>query len=122
MNKMSKERPSGTAHTQASPTNQLFLPEIIVSISGTGDLITARFRIDEKMRRPGPIYLQDERTGKTCKIAVTPKIGPLMSSRRKKPGNYAFCIFNNIDFVVRPNSHVTFVIGEFRKEHIQVGI
>lgn len=65
--------------------------------------------------------MQDEKTGKICRVAVTPKIGPLMSSRRK-PGNYAFCIFHNTDFVVRPGSPVTFVIGEYRKEHIAVVI
>ncbi len=89
----------------------------MISICGVGDLVNARFKIDEKMKRPGPIYLQDESTGKMCKVAVTPKIGPLMSSR-KKLGNYAFCIFNNTDDAIKVGSPVTLVLGEFRKEHI----
>jgi hypothetical protein len=116
---MTEKKPSGTEEKQASPTNQPFLPEIIVSICGAGDLIHARYKIDDKMKRPGSIYLQDEKTGKICKLAVTPKIGPLMSSRRKS-GNYAFCVFNNTDFAIRPNSLVTFVIGDYRQEHIPV--
>jgi hypothetical protein len=115
---MTGKKQSGTTQITAAPTAQPFLPEIIVSLCGAGDLINARFRVDEKMKRPGPIYLQDEKTGKICKIAVTPKIGPLMSSRRK-PGNYAFCIFHNTDFAVRPSSPVTLVVGEYRKEHIE---
>lgn len=80
-------------------------------------MLNARFTVDEKMRQPGPIYLQDEKTGKICRMAVTPKIGPLMSSRRKA-GNSAFCFFQNPDFAVKPGSTVTFVMGNYRKEHI----
>jgi hypothetical protein len=114
---MSEKKPSGTKQEQPNPTTQPFLPEIMISICGEGDLINARFKIDEKMKRPGPIYIQDEATGKICNVAVTPKIGPLMSSR-KKLGNYAFCIFNNIDNVIKVGSPITLVLGEFRKEHI----
>jgi hypothetical protein len=121
MSSMTRRKQSGTAQIQAVPTPQLSLPEILISICGAGDIINARFKVDEKMKRPGPIYLQDERTGKICRVSVTPKIGPLMSSRRKT-GNYAFCFFENNDFAIRPNSPVTFVIGEYRKEHIQVVI
>lgn len=63
----------------------------------------------------------DERTGRICNVAVTPKIGPLMSSR-KKLGNYAFCFFNNPDFIVKLGSTVTFVMGGYRKEHVPVYI
>jgi hypothetical protein len=116
---MTEKKTRGIKQKQASPTNQPFLPEIIVSICGAGDLIHARYKIEDKMKHPGQIYLQDEKTGKICKLTVAPKIGPLMSSRRKT-GNYAFCIFNNIDFAIRPSSLVTFVIGDYRQEHIPV--
>jgi hypothetical protein len=116
---MPKKKQSGIEQKQASPINQPFFPEIIVSLAGAGDLIHAKYKIADKMKRPGPIYLQDEKTGKICKLAVTPKIGPLMSSRRRM-GNYAFCVFNNTDFAIRPNSLVTFVIGDYRQEHIPV--
>ena len=117
MNDMTIKRQSGIGQERPNPTTQPFLPEIIISICGVGDLVDVRFKVDEKMKRPGPVYIQDEATGKMCNLAVTPKIGPLRSSRRK-PGNYAYCIFQNTDEVIKLGSPVTFVIGEYRKEHI----
>jgi hypothetical protein len=117
---MTQKKTSGK-EKKPNPTTQPFLPEILISIGGAGDLLTARYQVEDKMKRPGPIYLQDEKTGKVCKITVAPKIGPLMSSRRKT-GNSGFCIFQNTDFAVRPGSLVTFVIGDYRKEHIKVVI
>jgi hypothetical protein len=117
---MSKKKQSGSKH-KPNPTNQLFSPDFEVSLCGAGDLLNARFKVEDNMRKPGPIFLQDEKTGKICRMTVAPKIGPLMSSR-KKSGNSAFCFFENVDFVVKPGSTVTFVMGDFRKEHITVGI
>jgi hypothetical protein len=114
---MAQEKQNGVGNEQPNPTTQSFLPEIMISICGAGDLIHARFQVDSKMKLPGPIYLQDESTGKICVIAVTPKIGPLMSSR-KKPGNYAFCVFNNNDDSIKVGSPVTLIVGEFRREHL----
>jgi hypothetical protein len=121
MSTMSKTKQSGKGQIEPNPTSQPFLPDIQISLAGAGDLLHARFKVEEKMKRPGPIYVQDEKTGKRCNMAVAPKIGPLMGSRRKL-GNYAFCIFHNTDFAVRPGSQVTFVSGEYRKEHIQAVI
>jgi hypothetical protein len=117
---LSKKNQSGSRR-KPNPTNQLFSPTFEVSLAGAGDLINARFKVEDSMKRPGPIYLQDDKTGKKLGMTVAPKIGPLMSSR-KKSGNFAFCFFNNVDFIVRPGSTVTFVMGDYRKEHIIVGI
>jgi hypothetical protein len=106
---------------KSKPPNQLFSPDFEISLCGAGDLLNARFKVEDSMKKPGPIYLQDEKTGKICRMTVAPKIGPLMSSR-KKSGNSAFCFFDNVDFTVKPGSTVTFVMGDYKKEHIIVGI
>jgi hypothetical protein len=117
---VSKKKQSGK-RWKPKPTNQLFSPDFEISLCGAGDLLNARFKVEDSMRKPGPIYFKDEKTEKICQMTVAPKIGPLMSSR-KKAGNSAFCFFNNDEFAVKPGSLVTFVMGEFRKEHIPVGI
>ena len=115
---MIKKKQSGV-RSKPKPTNQLFSPDFEVSLCGAGDLLNARFKVEDKMKKPGPIFLQDEKTGKICRMTVTPKIGPLMNSR-KKSGNSAFCFFDNVDFAAKPGSTVIFVMRDYRKEHIAV--
>jgi hypothetical protein len=101
--------------------------EVVVSLSGAGDLLDARFKIDPKMKIPGPIYLQDEATGKTLRVANVPKIGPLMSGSKElrrggkaPPTGFGFGLFLNMEEVVKQGSLVTFVHGGYKKEHIKV--
>jgi hypothetical protein len=101
--------------------------EVVVSLSGAGDLLDVRFKVDPKMRIPGPIHIQDEATGKFCKVANVPKIGVLMSGskelkRRGKapPSGYGFGIFLNMEQIVKQGSLVTFVHGGYKKEHLSV--
>jgi hypothetical protein len=96
-----------------------FLEEIMVTLTGVGDLIDVRFKVDAKMKLPGPVYVQDEGTGKIGRVATVPKIGQILS-RKQAVGNYAYGIFLNPDDVVKTGSLVTFVSGGYRKEHIKV--
>ena len=97
----------------------LSLEEIMITLTGVGDLIDVRFKIDAKMKLPGPVYVQDEGTGKIGRVATVPKIGQILS-RKQAVGKYAYGIFLNPDDVVKTGSLVTFVSGGYRKEHIQV--
>jgi hypothetical protein len=124
MSNMTAKQECGKGSNRPVPQPS-FLQDIIVSLAGAGDIINARFQVNEKMKQPGPTYLQDEKTGTICKVIAAPKIGLLMtriSGRRKNLGNYAYGIFDNPNYVVRPGSLVTFVAGEYRKEHIPVVI
>jgi hypothetical protein len=103
-----------------NPNPSSFSDEVVVSLSGAGDLIDVRFKIDPKMKIPGQVYLQDEATGKMCKIANVPKIGVLMSGRKAPPGDWGFGIFINPDDEIKQGSLVTFSHGQYKKEHIKV--
>jgi hypothetical protein len=103
---------------QLNPTQPSFF-DVIVSLSGIGDLVDVRFIIDQKMRLPGPFYLQDEKTQKIARPATMPKIGRLASGR-SKVGNTGYGVFLNPDDVIRQGSLVTFVSGGYKKEHILV--
>jgi hypothetical protein len=116
-NKKQDRKGQKTPDPVPSPT---FSEEVYVSLTGVGDLIDVRFKIDEKMRRPGPLYVQDEASGKMCRVASAPKIGLLMSGRKKIIGTHAYGIFINTDDTVKSGSLITFAYGEFRREHIRV--
>jgi hypothetical protein len=104
---------------KAPPFTPISLEQIVITLTGVGDLIDVRFKIDSKMKLPGPVYIQDESSGKIGRVAAVPKIGQLLS-RKQAVGNYAYGIFLNPDDVVKSGSMVTFVSGGYRKEHIQV--
>ncbi len=111
----------------ANPNPSSFSNEVVVSLSGVGDLLDVRFKIDPLMRVPGPIYIQDEATTKLCKLANVPKIGPLISgskelhrSKKTTPSGYGYGLFLNMDETVKRGSLVTFVYGGYKKEHIPV--
>jgi hypothetical protein len=95
------------------------LQNVVITLTGVGDLIDVRFKVDAKMKLPGPVYIQDESTGKIGRVAAVPKIGQILS-RKQAVGNYAYGIFLNPDDVVKTGSLVTFVSGGFRLEHIPV--
>ena len=83
-----------------------------------GDLLHVQYKVTEQMEG-GPLYVQDEKTGAICKLLAVPKLGSL-TSKGNEPGKYGFAIFFNPDNVVNYESKVTFVAGEFRKEHLPV--
>lgn len=119
---MTQKEQSGTEPNGLNPTPQTFLPkvsEVVISLGGDGDLINARFTITEQMKSPGEIYLKDEATGYVCRTAVLPKMGMVISSR-KKPGKVGYCLFRNTEYAIKAGSLVTLVIGGFRKEHLTV--
>jgi hypothetical protein len=110
-----------------NPTPSSFSDEVVVSLSGVGDLLDVRFKINPKMKIPGPIYIQDEATGKMCQVANVPKIGVLMSGSKElrrggkaPPTGYGFGIFLNMEDVVKQGSLVTFAYGGYKKEHLKV--
>jgi hypothetical protein len=104
---------------QLNPTTPSFFDDVTIGLSGIGDLVDVRFKIDQKMRLPGPFYVQDEKTGKIARPACMPKIGAL-ASRRGKPGNSGYGIFLNPDDEIKQGSMVTFVSGGYKREHILV--
>ena len=104
---------------QLNPTTPSFFDDVIIGLTGIGDLVDVRFKIDQKMKLPGPFYLQDEKTGKIARPACMPKIGPLVS-RRGKAGNSGYGIFLNPDDEIKQGSKLTFVSGGYKKEHIVV--
>jgi hypothetical protein len=112
-------RKSRKEPTQLNPTPPSFFDDIIVSLTGVGDLVDVRFKLDPTMRQPGPFYLLDEKSGKICRAAAMPKIGTL-ALKKSKNGTTGFGIFLNYDDAVQPGSLVTFVSGGFRREHITV--
>lgn len=101
---------------QLKPANS---PFFIIRLSGGGDFIDVRFKVNAEMKHPGPAYLMDEKTGKIATVASVPKIGLLMS-RRSKVGKTAYLFLKNPDNAIKAGSLVTLVIGQFRKEHIPV--
>jgi hypothetical protein len=112
---------------EPNPTPSSFSDEVVVSLSGVGDLLDVRFKIDPKMKIPGPTYIQDEATGKMCQIANVPKIGPLMSGSKElrrrgnaPPTGFGYGLFLNMEEVVKQGSLVTFARGGYKKEHIKV--
>jgi hypothetical protein len=117
---MTSRKKNGTRPKQPVPIPSSFLEDVLVSLAGIGDLVHVYYKMENKMKVPGPVYIQDETTGKIGKVIAVPKIGALMSSRRNKPGNYGFAIFLNPEDVIKTGSLVTFVSGEYRKEHIPV--
>ncbi len=112
-------RKSRKEPTTPSPTQPSFFDDVVIGLTGIGDLVDVRFKIDKKMRLPGPFYLQDEKTGKIARPACMPKIGAL-ASRRGKPGNNGYGIFLNPDEELKQGSRVTFVSGGYKKEHLLV--
>jgi hypothetical protein len=119
MSDMSEKQQSETEQNQLNPTTQPFFPDITVSLAGDGDLIYVAFKVDPLMKRPGQISIQDEETGKILRPAVVPKIGMLVSNR-KRPGTSGYCIINNTNYDIKPGSRVTVTIGEYRKENLVV--
>jgi hypothetical protein len=101
------------------PAQSPFFDDFCVSLSGVGDLIDVRFKIDAKMKQPGPFYLIDEASGRILRAATMPKIG-VLANRKSKAGNNGFGIFLNPDDTIKSGSFVTFVCGGYRKEHIAV--
>ena len=102
-----------------NPTPPSFLDDVMVGLTGIGDLVHVRFKIDQKMKLPGPFYLKDEKTGKIARAAMMPKIGAL-ASRRGKAGKNGYGVFLNPDDEIKQGSLVTFVSGGYTKEHITV--
>jgi hypothetical protein len=117
---MPPRKKNGTRLKQPVPIPSSFSDDVLVSLAGIGDLIHVYYKMENKMKALGPVYVQDETTGKIGKVIAVPKIGALMSSRRSKQGNYGFAIFLNPEDVIKNGSLVTFVSGEYRKEHIPV--
>ena len=116
---MPTNKKSSRKGQKTPPSTPISLENIVITLTGVGDLIDVRFKIDPKMKLPGPVYIQDESSGKIGRVAAVPKIGQLLS-RKQAVGNYAYGIFLNPDDVVKSGSLVTFVSGGFRQEHIQV--
>jgi hypothetical protein len=102
-----------------NPTAPSFFDDVMIGLTGVGDLVHVRFKIDQKMKLPGPFYLQDEKTGKIARAAMMPKIGAL-ASRKGKAGNSGYGVFLNPDDEIKQGSLVTFVSGGYKKEHITV--
>jgi hypothetical protein len=110
---------SRTTLKRAVPTPTSFFDDIIVSLTGIGDMIDVRFQIDEKMKLPGGFYIIDEKTQKIGRPAAMPKIG-MLANKKAKIGNGGFAIFWNPDEIIHMGSLVTFVCGGYRREHITV--
>jgi hypothetical protein len=108
---------TGLKKPDPAPT---FSQDVVISLSGVGDLLDVRFKITPQMKTGGQVYVQDEATGKICKVANVPKIGTLLSGRRTAPGDYGYGIFLNMEDVVKKGSLVTFIHGTYKKEHIPV--
>jgi hypothetical protein len=104
---------------QLNPTQPIFFDDIVVSLAGIGDLVDVHFKIDPKMRMPGPFYIIDEKTSKIGRPASMPKIGKIASGR-SKTGSIGFGIFLNPDDEIKPGSLITLVSGGYIKEHITV--
>jgi hypothetical protein len=99
--------------------NPISLEEVIISLSGAGDLLDVRFKVNEKMKTPGPVYIVDEETGKIGRVVQVPKIGNVLT-RRQTVGDFAYGIFLNPEDVIKSGSLVTLVSGSYKKEHIKV--
>jgi hypothetical protein len=96
-----------------------FSEDVKVSLAGMGDILHVQYRVTEEMTTSALMYLQDEATGQICKLIGVPKIGAL-TSKKTEIGNYGFAIFFNPDDVIKYDSKVTFVAGDFRKEHLAI--
>jgi hypothetical protein len=107
---------------QLVPTQPFLFDDILVSLTGIGDMVDVRFKIDPKMCLPGGFYVIDEKSGKIGRPATMPKIGTLANKakRKSKEGATGFGIFWNPEEVIQPGSLVTFVSGGYRREHIPV--
>jgi hypothetical protein len=105
--------------TEIPPTPILFENDVTIRLTGAGDLIDVRYKVEKEMNNPGPVYLQDETTGKMAGILSVPRIGRLMS-RRSKINHIAYGIFINPEESIKVGSPVTLVVGGIRKEHIIV--
>ena len=115
-------QPKKTSRKKASkplPTQPIFYEDIAASLTGIGDLIDVHFKIDPKMKMPGPFYIIDEQTAKIGRPATMPKIGKIASGK-SKVGSIGFGIFLNPDEVIKQGSLVTFVSGGYIREHITV--
>ena len=116
---MTPKQKSRSKQEMPNPTEPSFFSDVLVGLTGIGDLLHVQFKIDQKMKLPGPFYVQDEKTGKIAHAAMMPKIGAL-ASRRGKAGKCGYGVFLNPDDEIKQGSLVTFVSGEYKKEHITV--
>jgi hypothetical protein len=105
--------------TEIPPTPLLLGNDVTIRLTGAGDLIDVRYKVEKEMNTPGPVFLQDETTGKIATIVAVPRIGRLMS-RKSKVNHIAYGIFINPDESIKVGSPVTLVVGGTRKEHIIV--
>ncbi|MDQ1280350.1 MAG: hypothetical protein QG670_1613 [Thermoproteota archaeon] len=103
-----------------SPQNSLFLNDgVSIRLTGAGDIIDVRYNVTQEMMTPGPVYIQDEKTGKIATLLSVPRVGQLIT-RKAKVRNLGYGLFLNPDDSITVGSFVTLVVGGFKKEHIVV--
>ncbi|GAB4339805.1 MAG: hypothetical protein Kow0099_15250 [Candidatus Abyssubacteria bacterium] len=100
----------------------------IVSLRQTagGYLLDLRYRVLDPEQaaavfdRQNDAYLIDEATGTTLGVPTTAKVGPLRQTNFKPdPERIYFILFSNPG-VVTAGDKVTFVVGDYRAEHLVV--
>ena len=117
---MSKtERRGKKKELNPASTSLFFNDSVLVRLSGVGDFVDVRFKVTPEMLLPGPIFIQDEKTGKVVTVPAVPKIGRLMTGKTKVD-NTGFILFKNLDKLIKKKSLITLVIGQFKKEHIKI--
>jgi hypothetical protein len=98
-----------------------------IQLTAAGNMLDYRFRVIDPdkamllMKRGDKAYLIDQASGVQLSVPRT-KVGPLRQTGTKpKAGKVYPILFSNTGKVIKSESKVTLVIGDFRMENIVVG-
>jgi hypothetical protein len=95
-------------------------------ITANGYMVDFRYRVldakkaRELFDRQKKPYLIDQASGKVVGVPNIGKVGPLRNSNIPKEGKIYWMFFDNISGLIKPDSLVTVVIGDFRAEDLRV--
>ena len=92
MSNMTQTTQTGNKQNGLNSTAQSFSPNAIISICGDGDLLNARFTVDEKMKRPGKIYIQDRSNRQNLQTSSSPKDGHVHEQQKENWNIWVLCL------------------------------
>lgn len=117
----------GSEEKSAAKLNEDWGIEITrLHVTANGYMIDFRYRVldakkaQELFNRQKKPYLIDQASGKVMAVPNIGKVGPLRNSNMPKEGKIYWMFFDNLSRLIKPGSHVTVVIGDFRVEDLVV--
>jgi hypothetical protein len=121
------EAPKAHISTDSDPEKSFGIRIISIRPTALGRMLDLRFEVvDPQKAEPilnknNKAFIVDAKSGKTLPVPVTKSGSMRQTTLKPEAGRVYFILFSNPSGMVKEESSVALVIGDFRKEGIRVG-